>query len=106
MGTCTVEIEHENNKKRCKFFVVPGNGQVSLGMPDIDALNIIKVNIHSIGTKQAGDGDNCHTNKPTAQREDMKQETNRAEKHYKTQKALQNLTINISQWSITNYRTQ
>ena len=24
LGTCAVEIEHKNNKKRCKLFVVPG----------------------------------------------------------------------------------
>ena len=36
-----VEIEHKNNKKRCKFFVIPRNGQALLGMPDIDMLNIL-----------------------------------------------------------------
>ena len=36
---CAVGIEHENNNKRCKYFLVPGNGQVLLGMPDIDAPN-------------------------------------------------------------------
>ena len=36
---CTVEVEHRHNKKKCKFFVVPGNGQALLGMPDTDALN-------------------------------------------------------------------
>ena len=47
LGTCTVEREHKNNKKKCmSFFVVPRNGQVLLGMPGIDVLNIIKVNIH------------------------------------------------------------
>ena len=51
-------------------------------MPDIDALNIIKVNIHSIGTKQTGDSDNCCRIRTTAQREDTKQETNRVEKYY------------------------
>ena len=61
----------------CKFLVVPRNGQALLGMPDSDALNIINVNIHLIGTEQDGGGDNCYTNKTTAQREDMKQETNR-----------------------------
>ena len=44
-----------------KFFVVPGNGQALLGMPDIDALNII--NINSIGTEHDGGNDNCCTNK-------------------------------------------
>ena len=53
-----------------------------LGMSDIDLLNIINVTIHSIGTEHAEDGDNCNTNKTAAQREDTKQETNRAEKCY------------------------
>ena len=39
-------------------------------MPEIDVLNIININIHSIGAEQAGDGDDCCTNKPAAQRED------------------------------------
>ena len=82
LGTYAVEIEHENNKKRCKFFVVSGNGQALFGMPDIDTLNIIKVNIHSIGTEQTGDSDSCCTNRTMVQREDTKQETNRAEKCY------------------------
>ena len=42
LGTCIVEIEYKNNKKKCRFFVVPGNGYVLLGMPDTDALNIMK----------------------------------------------------------------
>ena len=32
----------------CVFFVVPGNGQALLGMPDTAALNIINLNIDSI----------------------------------------------------------
>ena len=72
----------KNNKKRCIIFVVPRNGQALLGMSDIDMLNNMNVNIHSIGTKQAGDSDNCYTNKPATQIEDMKQETNRAKKCY------------------------
>ena len=51
-----------------------------LGIPNIDVLHIININNHPIGTEQAGDSDNCYTNKPAAQREDMKQETNRSEK--------------------------
>ena len=31
---CTVEVEHKNNRKKCKFFVVPMNRQPSLGMSD------------------------------------------------------------------------
>ena len=49
-------------------------------MPDIDVLNIINVNIHSVDTEQTGDGENCCTNRPATKREDTKQETDRAEK--------------------------
>ena len=50
---CTVVVEHKNNKKKCRFFVVPRNGQVLLGMPDTDALHIINISIDSIGAKDA-----------------------------------------------------
>ena len=65
-------------------------------MPDIEALNIININIHSTDTEQAGDGDNYYTNKPIAQKEDMKQETKRAEKCYRDTRHLSNLTTKIS----------
>ena len=42
----------------CQFFIVPGNGQALLGMPDIDVLNIMNLNIKSIGT-----GPNCDSEK-------------------------------------------
>ena len=45
LGTSMVEVEHKNNKKMFRFFVVPRNGQALLGMPDTDVLNIIKINI-------------------------------------------------------------
>ena len=41
LGMCTVHIKFKNIKKRCIFFVVPGNGQALLGMPDMVACNII-----------------------------------------------------------------
>ena len=64
------------------IFVVPGNGQALLGMPDIDALNIIKINIHIIDTEQTGGNYNFCTNMHTVQRDDPKQETVRAKKCY------------------------
>ena len=48
---CTVLIKFKNIKKRHVFFVVPGNGQVLLGIPDIAVLKVINININSI---QAG----------------------------------------------------
>ena len=48
IGTCMVQIKFKNIKKRCIFFVLPGNGQVLLGMPDTVVLNLINLNIDSI----------------------------------------------------------
>ena len=48
LGTCMVHVKFKNIKKRCVFFVVPGNGQALLGMPDMVVLNIINLNIDSI----------------------------------------------------------
>ena len=48
LGMCAVYIKFKNVKKRCIFFVVPGNGQALLGMPGMTALNIINLNIDSI----------------------------------------------------------
>ena len=50
LGTCAVQIKFKNIKKRCIFFVVPGNGQALLGMPGTAALNLINLNIDSIQT--------------------------------------------------------
>ena len=47
LGTCVVIIKFKNIKKHV-FFVVLGNGQVLIGMPDATSLNIINVNIDSI----------------------------------------------------------
>ena len=40
--------------KRCQVFVVPGNGQPLLGIPDIDTLQIININIDSIDAEDVG----------------------------------------------------
>ena len=61
LGTCVVIIAYKNKRRKCEFFVVSGNGQVLLGMPDTAALNIINVNIDSIeadGTQR----ENSNTN--------------------------------------------
>ena len=78
----TVEVEHKNNKKKCRFFVVPRNGQVLLCMPDTDVLNTIKINIYAIGAEQTGGSDKCCANMHTVQGDEPKQETGRAEKCY------------------------
>ena len=48
LGMCTVVIKFKNIKKRCVFFVVPGNSQMLLGMPDTAALKLININTDSI----------------------------------------------------------
>ena len=58
LGMCEVIIKFKNFKKRCVFFVVPGNGQALLGMPDTAALQIININIDSIQAEVA----ECKTN--------------------------------------------
>ena len=59
LGTCPVQIKFKNITKRCTFFVVPGNRQVLLGMPDTVVLKLINLNIDSIQTLAA----ECKTNK-------------------------------------------
>ena len=46
------------NIKKCVFFVVLGNGQVLIGMPDATYLNIVKISIDSIQAEIA----ECKTN--------------------------------------------
>ena len=53
LGMCTVQIKVKNIMKGYTFFVVPGNGQALLGMPDTVALNLINFNIDSIQTLAA-----------------------------------------------------
>ena len=64
LGTCAVFIKFKNIKKSDVFFVVPGNGQVLIGMPDVAFLEIIKINIDSIQAERAGYKEN---NKQEAQ---------------------------------------
>ena len=71
-----------NNKHKICIFVVHGNGKALLGMHYIDALNIININIHSVGTEHGGGNDTCCTNKATPQSAGMTQETNKAEKSF------------------------
>ena len=38
-----VRLKHNDKIVRCTFFVVPGDGQALLGMPDIELLDILKI---------------------------------------------------------------
>ena len=46
------------------FFVVPGNGQALLGIPDIEILNIQTMICNTIGTKDTDIDANYSTNRP------------------------------------------
>ena len=97
LGTCVVIIDYKNNRKKCEFSVVLGNGQVLLGMPDTAALNIINVNIDSIeaeGTQR----ENCKTNISNAKTFNVKQEAHGAgEYHTNTDDGLKILTMTMGQ---------
>ena len=80
LGTCIVEVEHKNNKKKTRFFVVPSNRQALQGMPDINMPNILKINIHAIGTEQTRGNDNCCANMQAVQGNDQMQEMIKDEK--------------------------
>ena len=47
LGICKVEIEPVINKKG-EFFVLPGNGQALLGIPDTDTLHVLTINCNTI----------------------------------------------------------
>ena len=69
-------IKFKNIKKSCVFFVVPGNGQVLLGMPDTAALKLINVNIDSIQAEEA----ECKTNTGDVRESNRTQEMHVMEK--------------------------
>ena len=56
---CMVVIKFKNIKKTCALFVVPGNGQVLLRMPDTAALKLININNDSIQAETL----ECKTNR-------------------------------------------
>ena len=51
----------------CSFFVVPGNGQTLLGIPDIKTLGILTINYNTIATKQADEAEKHKTNTAKSQ---------------------------------------
>ena len=70
-----VVIKFKNIKKRC-VFVVPGNGQVLLGMPDTGAVKLININVASIQAEVA----ECKTNTCNVRVSNIKQEMHTVEK--------------------------
>ena len=74
LGTCMVHIKFKNTKERCVFFLVPGNGQALLGMPDTAVLNIINLNIDSIQAVTL----ECKTNREQETHTSIKDCTNKS----------------------------
>ena len=56
------------------IFVVPGNGQALLGMPDTDVLNIININIDYIDVEVIKNKE-CQANMKTVQWSNAEQES-------------------------------
>ena len=52
LGTCRVKIEHNEKCKMGNFFVVPGNGQALLHLPDIELLSILTLSCNTIGRER------------------------------------------------------
>ena len=73
----------------CSFFVVPGNRQPLLGMPDIKTLGILTINFNTVETKEANGHENCQT----------RQEMDTTENTIQIQ-MVQNLKLKIHQWSM------
>ena len=71
LGIYEVKIEHNNKHKKCNLFVVPGNGQALLGMPDIEILNILNINCNTIGTMETGRAANSVQTQPSSRVQDL-----------------------------------
>ena len=109
LGTCMVTINHNDDKKKCDCFVVPGNDQVPLGMPDTTALKIININIDSIEAASTWK-EECNTNIGDAKESNTRQEAHVVKKSYtnmyKDLKVVNNDNWSSSKTSIntlTNY---
>ena len=79
LGICKVKTEHNIRQRICKFLLVAGNGQALLGMPDIDTLNIIHINCHTVDVQEIDRANNVRTNTAIHQ-------GSRHEQHYKNMK--------------------
>ena len=97
LGTCVVTTEYKNNRRKCEFFVVVGNGQVLLGMPDTATLNIININIDSLEAEDTW-RDNCNTNTDDNKISNAKEETHGTGKYCTNTMAFsKKLTLTVGQ---------
>ena len=59
LSICQEKIKQNKKQKMCNFFVIQGNSQELLGMPDIEILNILTKSCNTIGTEEADKDANC-----------------------------------------------
>ena len=89
----------------CEFYVVFGNRQVLLGMPDTVKLNIINVNIVSIEAEDT-QRENCNTNIGNGKTSNTKQKTHGAGEYCtNTDDDLKNSNYNNGSAGNTNENT-
>ena len=100
-GTCVVTINVKDNKKNVIFFVVPGNGQVLLGMSDTAALKIININIDSIQATE----EECNTNTGDAKEPNIKQDMHVTERSCTNMDADLKIDNSANSHSYTNVNT-
>ena len=53
LGVCTVRLRHKDKIARCRFFIVPGDSPVLLGMPDLELLDVLKITCKILEGQQA-----------------------------------------------------
>ena len=51
LSKCKVKIRHNDKCVKWRSFVVPGDGQALLGMPDMELLSIIRVLYETVDKK-------------------------------------------------------
>ena len=72
---CTVRLRCKDKTAKCRFSLVPGDGPVLLGMPDIEVLNIPRIICEGMGgihksrifnsqKMEASNSPSCKVNKP------------------------------------------
>ena len=61
------KIEHDSKQNICNFFIVPVNGQASLGMPDIELSNSLTKSCNTIGINETDTADSCSRNTAISQ---------------------------------------
>ena len=95
---CKVKVKCNTRQKMSKLFIILGNGQASLDMPNINIPNIININGNTIDTEESHRVNNCSPNIAILQGSrheqhytKMMQEADRAEKCYTNRDSISNV---------------